>query len=360
MAKRLSAKSSRKSLDDILGADLISPDVEYHLETGMTLLDIAASNSLEHRGFPGGRIIGVSGPPLAGKTVLFYHLMESALQQGGEAIYIDVEGRHSMRLASLVSSTCLTGMRRVRTRGLEHTLKQLEAIIEQFLEVFADSNGKCPPYIVCIDSVAQLGAESEMEAGEVRPLAMSQLWAYFLRSKWPREIVNKPFYLLLSNQPKEDLNFQSYGPKKTREPGGKGLKHAYSLSISASSSNLFQIESEKKHAVAGVEEGKDLTYKIEKNCEGFPGVTLTIPFFYRYGVCNYRAGMNFLCGNAYQQLRGSAWTREGNMWVWARTGDKKARASWDGFFTRPENSSHLKNFLSDVENEFLAFLRLES
>lgn len=291
--------------------------------------------------------------------MLFYHLMAAAMGQGGEAIYLDIEGRHSMGLARLVSSTGLEGIKRVKATSLEQALDLIKKIITQFLELFYEDPSKCPPYVLCVDSVAQLGSQAEAEAGEVRPLIMAQQWAAFLRGPWLKDIINTPFYLLMSNQPKEDLNFQSYGPKKTREPGGKGLMHAYSLQIAASSSSLFQTTAEKTESIGFVEEGKDLTYKLEKNCEGFPGVSITIPFFYRFGVDNFRAAMNFICSEAYQKLRGSAWVKSGSSWTWVRTGQSKFRGAWNNYFTEVGNKEALNQFLSDVEVEFLHFLRLE-
>jgi protein RecA len=92
------AEDLAKALHGVIGANDEEATVKHFLDTGFPVLNHALSGRWDG-GFPGGRVIEISGPPSAGKTAIATAAMAAAQRAGGIAGFNDHERSFSLRLA---------------------------------------------------------------------------------------------------------------------------------------------------------------------------------------------------------------------------------------------------------------------
>lgn len=93
-----SAEEIAKSLESITGGNDEEATVKDYLDTGYPELNHALTGKWDG-GFPGGRMIEVSGPPSAGKTAITTRVMAAAQRRGGVAGFMDHERSFALTLA---------------------------------------------------------------------------------------------------------------------------------------------------------------------------------------------------------------------------------------------------------------------
>jgi len=364
------SQTLEKSIETILGKTLISPKTKYYLPTRIGMLDVALSGKTdeEQKGFPGGKWIRLVGDPNTGKSLILYFAAAEIISRGGRAVFIDTENRFNEDLA------CRTGYDLTQYTDqfflsipstLDEALKLVETMIDQAVLEYEKDQEQFPWLMIAIDSIATLGAKAEEEAkdsnGEVavRPMAQASLWAKFSRSKYTRIIANKPIWVFMSNQLRDNVDFNMHPGvvKKEREPGGRALKYQTSIKIDTSSRKLNLSESEKASTFGDTSEGVELCYKIDKAFGGLPGLTVRVPWFYRWGVDYARMAMDFFKQRDYQQADTRVgkeppveWTSQGRM-IW--DGKSQFSGAWFQFFG--DNEEKLNEFISLAEREYLAY-----
>lgn len=366
------AKNGIPSLEQRLKGKTVSPHVPFHLPTGIHLLDVACTGSREVRGIPSGRITLLQGPTESGKSEIAYYIGASAIEQGGQCVLIDSEIRFNASLASKVGlDPDGAGFFRIVCQGgLEEAINTLQEVIKDRCDLHDQmmkaGEGAPPPLVLIVDSIASLGPDGEaaLDAGEVRPLLMAQLWAKFLRSpRYYHRIVDKNIYLVLLNQQRENIDFTvSFGPKQSRNPGGRSIKYAASIILSTNKKSMQMSAKEKAAIPKGTSEGVDLSFKIEKANEFLPDITVPCVHFHRAGIDNFRSMWQFLADDGFQKfmkVKSLVKDLKSGRFTWKdkREGKSFFADNWEDYFAAPENMDDFEEFIADAEEGFLAYCR---
>lgn len=92
-------------LKDVVGKSDAAKPVPYWLPTSLPNINMAVSGDAD-KGFPGGRIITISGPESCGKTALATELMTQSQRQGGFAFFEDFEHAFDHMHAAAIGLEC--------------------------------------------------------------------------------------------------------------------------------------------------------------------------------------------------------------------------------------------------------------
>lgn len=246
-----------KRLEEFVGEShtALDSDVPYWLETGLPNVNLAISGRID-RGFPGGRIIGISGPESSGKTALATQALIAGQRLGGKSFMNDYEHafhkEHARRQGldlenfyyrrpNIAEEGFAIAMRILSTiRGAELKLKvdfskegypKFIAALRKELDN-ADLT-KFRPIIGLFDSIAAMTpAEQDIEYTnqnmKTRNMALAAMLSIELK-RLARDAAKTGATIFLLNQLRTNPGVM-FGDPST-EPGGRAMKYYASLLI---------------------------------------------------------------------------------------------------------------------------------
>jgi recombination protein RecA len=128
--------------------------------TGSCVLDTIISNK-KTGGWPGGRTVELYGQESIGKSTLIFSSFAQAQKEGGIGIYFDAEqaGSEEMMKNNGVD------LSRLIVSNLT-SIEEIFAVLEQNLNTIASAKAyKGKPVVICMDSLAQMTTDAELESG---------------------------------------------------------------------------------------------------------------------------------------------------------------------------------------------------
>jgi len=150
-----------KTVDDlnpdsaVLDATTLSTADDW-IDTGSYALNVIISGSL-HKGIPAGRIVGFSGPSMAGKTLIMNKIMANAQKKGYIAVIWDSEVAVDKKSAENI------GMDPARTKYYPvETIEDCRNQICTFLDNVIKADDPELKFIVSIDSLGNLASAKEI------------------------------------------------------------------------------------------------------------------------------------------------------------------------------------------------------
>lgn len=153
MSQKSLAKISKENCVEFYIASEVPP------LTGLVVNNPLLEYILDRRFIPWGRFILVYGPKGSSKTTLFFELAKIFQVNGGEAIWLEAENAADMDYAkSQGVDTTRLGL--IKINSLEEGLNTLGCLINNYQ--LEDPEMKCPK-LICFDSLAGIGVESEMD-----------------------------------------------------------------------------------------------------------------------------------------------------------------------------------------------------
>ena len=210
----------------VMGTDMFSI-VKMWIPTGSMTLDTILANDYGG-GWPCGRVVELYGPESIGKSSLCFAGMAQAQEMGGIAIYHDVEqaGAIAMMKANGIDMKRLIVS---RLTSIEEIFAALEKNLNTIIKTPRFHN---KPVFICIDSLAQMTTDSEIEAGYENNMNIALQKAKQI-GKALRKIV--PYLnqanavLVFINQLRDDPGGNIYAGPLT--PGGRALKFGASIRL---------------------------------------------------------------------------------------------------------------------------------
>jgi RecA/RadA recombinase len=143
----------------VSGEDMFS-DVKIWIPTGSSILDTIISNQ-PTGGWPCGRVVEVYGQEAIGKSTLAFQAMANCQKMGGIPIYFDVEQAGSRDMMK----ACGVDLNRTIISGLT-SIEEIFAAMEQNLTTIINNKAyRDKPIFICLDSLAQMTTDGEIEAG---------------------------------------------------------------------------------------------------------------------------------------------------------------------------------------------------
>ena len=174
MAKKISAVDPT-ALDDVLaqliqGQNKIAPSsavtgdemfatVRTYIPTASMILDTILSNK-EEGGWPAGRTIELYGEESIGKSTLCFAAMAQTQKKGGLAIYYDVEQAGSQEMMK-ANGVDLGRLIISNLTSIEEIFSTLES---NLTTIIGSKELRGKPIFICMDSLAQMSSDAEIEA----------------------------------------------------------------------------------------------------------------------------------------------------------------------------------------------------
>lgn len=237
-----------------LASDPFLPsEVTSFFPTGWTLLDAAIGG-----GIPAGRVIELYGEESSGKSTLCYQLVRSIQQQGGVAIYLDVENTFPKDLAKSMGVD-LDKMILVQESILLDGKHNIFDYLLRFIDLVKKEDSEAPILFIW-DTLAMTATEGELkeDEGQTGPLYRAKTIRDGLR-KVLAALAKANAALVVVNHVHEVVSDRArWGGKLLTTSGGMAVKYASSVRIMLRSGAY--IYDEDKRAL-----GAEITAKVEKS-----------------------------------------------------------------------------------------------
>lgn len=257
---RIIAEINKKAGDTVIGRLGDMENVAMNrLVCGIPQLDEAIGG-----GFPSGRIVELYGTESAGKSMICQKVIANAQKNGGECIYVDLEGSFDVEFAQKlgVNTDKLIVM---QPMSGEETFDLLYKLLE------------AKPAVIIIDSVGGMVTNTELEADSEKVVMAPK--ARLLSRALPKlTALNHNTLLLFINQVRQ--NITPMGAFGFVTPGGMAMKFAASVRIEVKADKDKLYEDGKK---SGVAIGQVVKYRITKNKTFTPFKEGSFKFFYEDG-----------------------------------------------------------------------------
>jgi recombination protein RecA len=293
--------------------------------SGSLMLDLALGG-----GHPHGRVIEFRGGERAGKTTLLNLAIAEAQRNEPEkeCAIVDLENTWNPQWA--------------RTLGVDTDnlfISQPDTYAEKVFELIEWMIKSGRFSIIGLDSIAGLVPKGEFEEGdydkESRVGGNSKL-----NAKAMRKIVNSGILtnsgttLIFINQLRDKIGgFSMYGTP-TDTPGGRSLKHAYTVQCDVSIGEYFS----KGTGASKVVLGQQIKIKVAKNKIAAPHKTATIDVYYEHGMDRVMELVQV--AKAINVLTGTSWLQFTN----PLTGEIFEGLRWNGINKTKEA------LMDDIEN----------
>ena len=235
--KELRAEYGQGTIHRLGDRPISRPDV---IPTGAPTLDVA----LGIGGLPRGRIVELYGPEASGKTTLLYHLMANAQAMGLTVAMIDAEHAMDPFYAEAIGACT------------DDLLVSQPDFGEQALEVADRLAGTGEVGLICVDSVAALTPEAELngEMGKLGVGGQARMMAQAMRKLAGKANRSKTL-IVFTNQIRYKVGVV-YGSPET-QPGGQALKYAASVRM-----DMRRVA---KDGPKGAETGNEVKVTMVKN-----------------------------------------------------------------------------------------------
>lgn len=208
-----------------LGKDKENPaSIQRWYNTKLLSLNAILGGNID-RGFPGGRVVEISGPESIGKSHICYQVAQSVQEQGGFSLYIDTEqATDKKNLAKL--GIDLEDPKFIFTPA--YSIEEAFDKASEFLKSMAPLAGKVP-IAIFYDSVGGVGSklEHDMAFDSVQRPGLNAKQITFGLRKLTSAIAATHSLFCLVNQEYDIINAGMFD-KKQETKGGKFIKYASS------------------------------------------------------------------------------------------------------------------------------------
>lgn len=192
-------------------------DMSKIISTGSLLLDLAISGGRRKGGgVPGGILVEIYGPSGQGKTSVLTEMAASTQYRGGQARFLDPEGRLDKEYAQIY------GLDLQQAYFDYHRPDTVKEMFNEYVWTWEPTDDSVVN-IICADSLAALSTKLEMEDEDKMGMKRAKDFSEGLR-KTCRKIVNENWILACSNQIR-------MGDAGETTPGGKGIPFYASVRI---------------------------------------------------------------------------------------------------------------------------------
>ena len=220
-----------KNVHEKFGNDSLKKMYDFNFNVERISTQMPSLDTTIGGGIPLGGITEIIGNEGAGKTTLGLHILSECLNQGGVAVYIDVE--HSLKsnyIEKIIENP--KDLMICQPRNSEHVVAISEEVM---LAKEKDASNK--PCVIVIDSVAALATEDELR-GDFNTNQMAHLARFLslaIKRLNPKISLSKTAFVCL-NQMRSSIGF-FYSEKSA---GGKAIKFyaMIRLQMSASSKRM--------------------------------------------------------------------------------------------------------------------------
>jgi len=278
-------------------------DVTHFLSTGSTLLDLAVAGLADpagRGGIPCGRFTEFYGPEGSGKSYLSSELLGSAQSQGWGQHLIDTERAFEFARTEIFGFDPTAESFNYYPSETEPDINTVEQIIGIFdvsttdkakvqkglINRIAESkDGRAPPAIAIIDSIAVLSTKMESEGKDKRGQSRAKAFSTAFRQTTSL-IADKNIAVVFDNQVRS--TDAVHGPK-TDSPGGFALRHYCSIRIRFGKPSKIK----DGNKVVGV----SFNFEVVKNRIDYPYRTGEITLLFDYGIDDIADCANWLKQN---------------------------------------------------------------
>lgn len=221
--------------------------------TGLEDLDhiLGGAEDPGQGGMPYGRIVEISGAEGSGKTTLAYHLMA----QHEVAVDIPAEGTFDMKRAKVFGNQ----KGQLFVQNVEWAEQALEILLEY-------AEAQVP--VVVLDSLPFLMTKAEYQETDFeKQTQRAQLASLLSRklSKIEKVLERTQTTWIVINQLRDKQNAMLFG-KKTYTPGGRAIKHAYSVRLEVARTDWIHVPNKDvRISAAKVPIGFYMKVKVEKS-----------------------------------------------------------------------------------------------
>ena len=225
-AKLIAEQNSISPGAAIAGDEMFSA-VKMWIPTGSTILDTIIANKPDG-GWPAGRTVEIYGQESIGKSTLVFSGLANVQKMGGIAMYFDVEQAGSQEMMEN-NGVDLSRLIVSKLTSIEEIFKVLEKNLQTIINT---KSYKDKPVLVCMDSLAQMTTDAELEADYDFNMNINLKKAVQI-GKALRKItpyLNEANACLIIINQLRDAPGVTYGDPTTT-PGGKALKFAASVRI---------------------------------------------------------------------------------------------------------------------------------
>ena len=292
----------------------------WYLSTGNLALDYIISGRVDGTGgWPGGRLVEIFGDPSTGKSLLIAMAIKQMQDTGGLIALADVENRWDSDFARI------HGVDQGKIAPLvPRTIEEFGIIAIDLLE--ACIREKVPKVLLCLDSVAALSTEWELENKGVKEdqgKRAKKLHAVVGRVL-PGLLAKSNGLMIVSNHIIQNPNI-TYGSNRMT-PGGKALPFQSSVRLELLSTEKIKIEGKERVV------GNTLHCVCAKNSIQPPYGEAFIDLYWGDGVDRYSGLLNIAVDLDIVKRGGG----------WYEFQDKKFRGSDFGKFVEehPEVLTH--------------------
>jgi recombination protein RecA len=202
--------------------------VTMWIPTGSTILDTTISNQ-PNGGWPAGRTVEIYGQESIGKSTLVYSGLANTQKMGGIAMYFDVEQAGSKEMMENNG----VNLKQLIVSKLT-SIEDIFGVLEKNLQTIINTKAyRDKPVLICMDSLAQMTTDAELEAGYDHNMNISLKKAVQI-GKALRKIT--PYLtqanacLIIINQLR-DMPGVSYGDPTCVDPYSTTVKIRYKVSI---------------------------------------------------------------------------------------------------------------------------------
>lgn len=157
-AKLIAEQNSISPGAAIAGDEMFSA-VKMWIPTGSTILDTIIANKPDG-GWPAGRTVEIYGQESIGKSTLVFSGLANVQKMGGIAMYFDVEQAGSQEMMEN-NGVDLSRLIVSKLTSIEEIFKVLEKNLQTIINT---KSYKDKPVLVCMDSLAQMTTDAELEA----------------------------------------------------------------------------------------------------------------------------------------------------------------------------------------------------
>ena len=253
------------------------------ISTGSTLLDLAISGGrIRGGGLPGGILVEAFGPSGSGKSVLLSSIGGNIQRQGGDLMFYDPEARLDFAFSAMFG-----------LKIKEDNYLTPDTVTEVFEAVRKwKPKGNNVVHGIMTDSLAALSTDSEIEGNDAFGARRAKEMSEQARLTC-REIKNKNYLMVASNQVRENIGATMYQPK-TKTTGGMAI--GFYASVRLQFANPKEIKKEIIFNGVKIQKtiGVETNVKVFKNSIWKPYESAPLTLIFDYGIDDVKENLQFL------------------------------------------------------------------
>jgi recombination protein RecA len=278
--KTLTEQVKEKSEEPFTEIEINKGNFDQVISTGSTLLDLIISGGrVRGGGLPGGIFVEIYGPESSGKTAIICEIGGNIQKAGGEAQYLDPEGRIDAQHAQMFGITIDS-----RNYSKPNTVPEVFEPIDTWKPKGSGIHG------ILVDSLAALSTDIEMKEGDKMGGRRAKEFSQELRVAC-RKIKDKNYLMVCSNQLRD--TFAMFG-KKQDSPGGQAIRFYSSLRLETNIKKTIVKEKEFNGIKFSRNIGVEIEVKVVKSSVWEPMNVAPVIIIWKYGIDDIRANLQFI------------------------------------------------------------------